>query len=308
MNKLITIVGPTAVGKTDLTIALAQQMNSAVISGDAYQVYKKLDIGTAKPTLTERKHIKHYLIDIKTPFESYSVANFQNEAKQIINSENLLNKVPILSGGTGLYIQALLENYNFSNTNPDIKLRNELELIYNDGGINALRDYANALSLQHNFTINVSDKHRLYRAIELIKKGDIETLKNQTKEGLSYDGPVIGLRRDRNNLYERINKRVDIMVEQGLFNEVEKLKQIGLSSNHQSMKGIGYKEVLLYLAGEIDKKECIDLVKKNTRNFAKRQITWYKRMPYIDWIDIDDSTNQDYILKKAKAIINNYKK
>ena len=303
MNPLITIVGPTAVGKTDLTLELAEQLNAEVISGDAYQVYKQLNIGTAKPSMDELNRVKHHLIDILEPNDSYSVSIFQDQAKEIIASLKARNILPILSGGTGLYVQSLLENYNFNDVKPDENLRAKLDELYNTKGIEGLRDYAFTLGKEHNIEIQYNDKHRLYRAIEILHHGDVDSLRNQTKDGVSYKGPVIGLMRDRDKLYERINLRVDMMFDIGLIEEVEQLLQSGVNPDCQAFKGIGYKEVVEYINGSITLDECRDLIKKNTRHFAKRQITWYKRMPYIEWIHIDNDTSKDFIFNKAMDLI-----
>ena len=303
MNPLITIVGPTAVGKTELTLELAEQLNAEVISGDAYQVYKQLNIGTAKPSMDELNRVKHHLIDILESNDSYSVSIFQDQAKEIIASLKDQNILPILSGGTGLYVQSLLENYNFNDVKPDENLRAKLDELYNTKGIEGLRDYAFTLGKAHNIEIQYSDKHRLYRAIEILHHGDVDSLRNQTKDGVSYKGPVIGLMRDRDKLYERINLRVDMMFDIGLIEEVEQLLKSGVNPDCQAFKGIGYKEVVEYMNGRITLDECRDLIKKNTRHFAKRQITWYKRMPYIEWIHIDNDTSKDFIFNKAMDLI-----
>ncbi len=303
MNPLITIVGPTAVGKTDLTLELAEQLNAEVISGDAYQVYKQLNIGTAKPSMDELNRVKHHLIDILESNDSYSVSIFQDQAKEIIASLKDQNILPILSGGTGLYVQSLLENYNFNDVKPDENLRAKLDELYNTKGIEGLRDYAFTLGKEHNIEIQYNDKHRLYRAIEILHHGDVDSLRNQTKDGVSYKGPVIGLMRDRDKLYERINLRVDMMFDIGLIEEVEQLLKSGVNPDCQAFKGIGYKEVVEYMNGRITLDECRDLIKKNTRHFAKRQITWYKRMPYIEWIHIDNDTSKDFIFNKAMDLI-----
>ena len=303
MNPLITIVGPTAVGKTDLTLELAEQLNAEVISGDAYQVYKQLNIGTAKPSMDELNRVKHHLIDILEPNDSYSVSIFQDQAKEIIASLKDQNILPILSGGTGLYVQSLLENYNFNDVKPDENLRAKLDELYNTKGIEGLRDYAFTLGKEHNIEIQYNDKHRLYRAIEILHHGYVDSLRNQTKDGVSYKGPVIGLMRDRDKLYERINLRVDMMFDIGLIEEVEQLLKSGVNPDCQAFKGIGYKEVVEYMNGRITLDECRDLIKKNTRHFAKRQITWYKRMPYIEWIHIDNDTSKDFIFNKAMDLI-----
>lgn len=303
MKNLITIVGPTAVGKTDLTLALAKGYNGEVISGDAYQVYKHLNIGTAKPTTDELATIPHHLINILEPDDDYSVSIFQQQAKSLINQLNDNHVVPILSGGTGLYVQSLLENYNFNNIKPNTKLRIELDELYTEYGVDRLREYAQNLAEKGGIEIKYTDKHRLYRAIELMTAGDYETLIKQTKDGLSYKGPVIGLQRERSDLYNRINRRVEIMFEKGLVDEVKQLLINGVNPNCQAFKGIGYKEVVQYLEGLISYDACVDLIQKNTRHFAKRQITWYKRMPYIEWITIDSQTTEAEIYGMACNII-----
>ena len=303
MKKLITIVGPTAVGKTDLTLALAKYYNGQVISGDAYQVYKQLNIGTAKPTTDELAAVPHHLINILEPDDDYSVSIFQQQAKSLIDQLNNNHVVPILSGGTGLYVQSLLENYNFNDIKPNTKLRIKLDELYAEYGVDGLREYAQNLAEKGGIEIKYTDKHRLYRAIELMTAGDYESLIKQTKDGLSYKGPVIGLQRERSDLYDRINRRVEIMFEQGLVDEVKTLLDSGVNPQCQAFKGIGYKEVIQYLEGLISYDACVDLIQKNTRHFAKRQITWYKRMPYIEWITIDKQTTSNEIFCKARTII-----
>ena len=303
MKKLVTIVGPTAVGKTDLTLALAKRYNGEVISGDAYQVYKHLDIGTAKPTFDELDTIPHHLINILEPNDDYSVSIFQRQAQSLIDQLNDNHVLPILSGGTGLYVQSLLENYNFNDIKPNTALRNELDELYAKYGLDGLRQYAQNLAEKGGVEIRYIDKHRLYRTIELMTAGDYESLTRQTKEGLSYRGPVIGLQRERSDLYNRINRRVEIMFEKGLVDEVKQLLKNGVNPNCQAFKGIGYKEVVQYLEGLISYDACVDLIQKNTRHFAKRQITWYKRMPYIEWITIDSQTTEAEIYGMACNII-----
>lgn len=303
MDKLITILGPTAVGKTNLTLRLAKTFGSSVISGDAYQVYRGLDIGSAKPSKEELAAVPHYLIDILEPHEAYSTALFQDQAQAIIKALNDKGQVPILSGGTGLYVQSLLENYQFSKKDPNVFLRQSLDRLYEEGGIEALRTYGDALAAKGHISLNFRDKHRLYRAIELMEVGDYQALTQQTKEGLSYLGPVLGLRRDRKSLYDRINLRVDLMIQAGLFQEVEALLDAGLDKKVQSLKGIGYKEVLDYLMGDLSQEACIETIKQNTRRFAKRQMTWYKRMPYIQWIDIEEGMTDDDIYNLALPMV-----
>ena len=253
--------------------------------------------------MDELNRVKHHLIDILEPNDSYSVSIFQDQAKEIIARLKDRNILPILSGGTGLYVQSLLENYNFNDVKPDEYLRAELDELYSTKGIEGLRDYTFTLGKEHNIEIQYSDKHRLYRAIEILHHGDVDSLRNQTKNGVSYKGPVIGLIRDRDKLYERINLRVDMMFDAGLIEEVEQLIKSGVNPDCQAFKGIGYKEVVDYINGNMTLDECRDLIKKNTRHFAKRQITWYKRMPYIEWIHIDSNTSKDFIFNKAMDLI-----
>lgn len=305
MDRLITILGPTAVGKTELTLQLAEELNAAVISADAYQVYKGLDIGTAKPTAEEISRAPHYLIDCLEPDEEFSVALFQDEARRIIKDLNEKDIIPILSGGTGFYVQSLLENFNFSTQGPDVALRQSLDEIYESKGMDGLLAYANELAQKGGITLQFTDKHRLYRAIELMVMGDYDGLVNQTKDGLSYKGPVIGLRRDRQELYDRINQRVILMVKVGLFEEVEALLKAGVNPDCQAFKGIGYKEVVAFFQGLATKEETIEAIQQNTRHFAKRQITWYKRMPYIQWIDCTKKSSQK-IYEEAERLIKSH--
>ena len=283
---------------------MAKGYNGEVISGDAYQVYKYLNIGTAKPTTDELATIPHHLINILEPDDDYSVSIFQQQAKTLIDTLNQNQVLPILSGGTGLYVQSLLENYNFNDIKPNTELRSELDELYAEYGIDGLRQYAQNLAEKGGIEIKYTDKHRLYRAIELMTAGDFDALISQTKDGLSYEGPVIGLQRERSDLYDRINRRVEIMFEKGLVDEVKQLLTNGVNPNCQAFKGIGYKEVVQYLEGFISYDACVDLIQKNTRHFAKRQITWYKRMPYIKWITIDSQTTEAEIYGMACNIIN----
>lgn len=302
-DNLITIVGPTAVGKTELTLQLAEALNSPVISGDAYQVYRGFSIGTAKPSPEELNRVKHYLIDILDPSEGYSAADFQREAGLLIRQLNEQKQTPVLSGGTGFYVQSLLEQYHFSAEPPNQELREQLDKLYAGKGLAGLLEYGRELAKKGGIELQFEDKHRLYRAIELMAKGNYEALTRQTKDGLSYEGPVIGLSRSREELYERINRRVDAMVKQGLFEEVESLLAAGIEPSCQAFKGIGYKESAAYIEGTMSREAAIEMIKQNSRRFAKRQLTWYRRMPYIRWINIDSSTHSDDIYRQVMELV-----
>ena len=237
-EKLIVILGATATGKSALALKMAEELQTEIISADSMMVYKNFNIGTAKPSAEELAKIKHHLVDILEPEEKFSVANFQSAASKIITDLNNKGKIPIIAGGTGLYIQALIEGYKFKN----------IDDVDNSGKINK--------SLQSHF--------------------------KETGE-LVYDAKIIGLTLDRQELYKRINERTLKMFDDGLVNEVQSLLDSGVSRNAQAMLGIGYKETLEYIDGKITLEETINKISQATRNFAKRQFTWYKRMKYIDW-------------------------
>ena len=287
MKRLITILGPTAVGKTELTLRLAERLDAEIISGDAFQVYREFDIGTAKPTAEELSRVPHHLVDCLAPEGSYSAAVFQKEAERIIDEIDAREKVPILSGGTGLYVQSLIEGYGFSEVPPNAAVRERLDRLVKEAGIDGLRMYAERLADEAGTVLPFFDEQRLYRIVERLEAGDVASVVQPNKEGLRYEGPVIGISRPRDELYTRIERRVDMMIAQGLIEEVESLLRKGISTDCQAFSGIGYKEIVAYLSGACDRETAIDLVKRNTRRFAKRQLTWYRRMPYIQWIDGD---------------------
>ena len=274
--KLITILGPTASGKSELGIYLAKEYGSSIISGDAFQVYKGLDIGTAKVTKEESCGIKHYLVDCMDVDEPYSAAKFKQYAEKYIKEENENGRIPILVGGTGLYIQGLLEGYDFR---PEVESTKKWKKIYEQEGEKPLIEEIK----KYNSNIKIpKDKHRLIRLLELLENGVNKTVAGKSDEIL-YDGPVIGIETERNVLYSKINLRVQKMIEKGLKKEVENLINEGVSTDCQAFKAIGYKEMVSAIKGEISLEDGISLIMKNTRHFAKRQITWYKRMPYIHW-------------------------
>ncbi len=276
-EKLITILGPTASGKTALGIDLAKRLGSAIISGDAFQVYKHMDIGTAKVTPEEADGVKHYLVDCLEPTESYSAADFQREATRIIHEENEAGRIPIVVGGTGLYIQSLLEGYSFL---PKVEGRSHWYQLFQEKGKDAL---IAALREKGETEIPV-DPQRMVRKLELLDVGVTEK-EAKKSQSLIYDGPVLGIAMDRAVLYDKINKRVHQMIEAGLLEEVRSLLEAGVPETSQALKGIGYKEMIPVLKGEYSLEEGEALIQKNTRHFAKRQLTWYRRMPYIHWVE-----------------------
>lgn len=286
MQRVIAVVGPTAVGKTKLSIDIARRLNTEIISGDSMLVYRNMDIGTAKPDLAERNGVTHHLIDILDPAEEYSVADFQKNAALLIEQLNNQNKIPIIAGGTGLYVKALLEGYRFNTEAANEKLRQELQNLAADKGPETLYNRLTALDPKTASRLHPNDVRRVIRAIEVIMSSGRSV--SQEKEGRTaciYDTAVIGLMMERPLLYRRIDRRVEIMIEQGLISEVASLLNRGISPGAQAMKGIGYKEVICYLKGEADLPATVSAIQQATRNFAKRQMTWYRRMPYIEWFD-----------------------
>ena len=274
---VITIVGPTAAGKTALAVHLARRLGSVVISGDAFQVYRGLNIGTAKVTAEEAEGVPHELVDILDPSESYSAARFCSAAAAIIRRENDRGRIPILAGGTGLYVQSLLEGYTFLPKGDGAESR--WHAFYRERGMEGLleeiRRRAPAAEIP-------PDPQRRIRLLELLDLGISEPKAGKSGK-LIYTGPVIGLTMDRAWLYERINERVRTMVRRGLLQEVQALLAAGVAESAQSMRGIGYKEMIPVVRGEVSLEEAEALIQKNTRHFAKRQLTWYRRMPYIRW-------------------------
>ncbi len=283
-EKLIVIAGPTASGKTALAVELARRLDTEIISGDSMLVYKGLDIGTAKPGKKEMGGIRHHLIDILDAGAGFNVTDFINLAKPVITLLNQQGRIPILAGGTGLYIKSLVEGYQFNETSGDPEYRESLQRLAEEKGREYVFDMLRKVNPDAAERLHINNFRRIIRALEVYHLGG-EQISEEKASELAYDVFAIGLGWERSVLYERINRRVDIMIEQGLYNEVEGLLKNGISDSCQSMKGIGYKELLPAVRGEISLDEAADKIKQNTRHFAKRQLTWYRKMPYIRWYD-----------------------
>lgn len=277
-NKVIAVVGATASGKTAYAVNLAQQINGEIISADSRLVYKGLDIGTAKPTMDEREGIPHHMIDVVEPEVDYSVGLYSQTAGNIIDEIISRGKTPIIAGGTGLYFRILLENYDLPKINPDYELRNELAQLEFDELYNMLVKLdSDAAKL-----VVQNDKRRAIRFIEIVKLTGVPVSEARGIKEPEYDVEWIGLNYPREELYERINKRVDLMLEQGLVDETKKLlSENGRISN--IIDTIGYREITSYLDGELTLNEAADKLKQNTRNYAKRQLTWFRKNPDIKW-------------------------
>ena len=291
MEKVLAIVGPTAVGKTSLGIACAKEFNGEVISGDSIQVYKGLDIGSAKINEKEKQGIAHYLIDIKEADDFYSVKEFQEKGRELIEDISKRGKLPIIVGGTGLYIKALLYDYVFYDEKEKDETFDELsnEEIYNI----LLKKDPECLN-----KIHVNNRKRLVRALNILKKHDlgISKIKNKQEHILLYDAKIIGLTKERAKLYGAIEERIDKMLDDGLLDEIQGLLDKGITFNSQSMQGIGYKEFEPYFNHEKSLEDCINEVKRNTKHFAKRQYTWFNNQMPVFWFD-DNKKALTYIRK-----------
>ena len=305
-NKLLVSAGPTAVGKTDLSIKLAQKLNGEIISADSMQIYKYMDIGSAKVMPEEMKGINHYMIDVVEPSESFSASQFKDMATEAINSIIEKDKTPIIAGGTGLYIDAATCNMNFSETDKDEKYREELEALANEKGNEYIHNMLRDIDPESYKSIHPNNRKRVIRALEVYKLTGKAFSESNSKEEFyksPYDVKYFVLTMDRQKLYERINLRVDIMMEKGLLDECKKLRDMGYTSDMQSMQGIGYKEVLYYLEGKISLEEAVDMIKQGSRNYAKRQLTWFRRDPRAIFLDKDKLSEEEMI----NIIMNEFK-
>lgn len=286
-KQIIIIAGPTAVGKTEYAIETAKAINGEIVSADSMQLYKYMDIGSAKPTPEELSQVKHYLVDEIDPREKFSVAKYQKLAKAAIREIFDKGKVPVISGGTGLYINSLMYEMDFAAPPSDEAFRKEIE----DMALKKGRDYIHSklaeLDPDAAARIHPNNVKKVIRAIEAAQNGNkVKDFDNAQVPAADYDVLLAGLTRDRAELYERINRRVDILIEKGLVEEVSSLMQMGLGYDDISMKGIGYKEIIGSLEGKYTIEEAIELIKKNTRHYAKRQLTWLRRYDNIKWFNL----------------------
>ena len=301
-QKVIVICGPTASGKTKLSIEIAKKINGEIVSADSMQIYKEMDIGTAKPTIKEMQGIKHYLLDFVSPDKRYSVAEYKKDAINAIDEIVEKNKVPIVVGGTGLYINSLIYGIEYPEIEIDIKYRNELEKTADEpDGLRKLYEMAEKIDEEAIKNISPNDKKRICRVLEIYHstgKTKTQQEKESRKNGPKYDYLIYGLNMDRDKLYDRINKRVDIMIQDGLIEEVKKVAS-KYKEFPTAMQGLGYKEVLEYLNGDTTKEEMIEKIKMETRRYAKRQLTWFRRYETIKWIDAlgDIQNNINIILE-----------
>ena len=300
---LIILTGPTAVGKTAISIELAKDLNAEIISADSMQLYKYMDIGSAKVTKEEMDGIKHYMIDEVTPDFPFSVSEFQKRSNEYIKEIDSKGKKVLITGGTGLYLNSLIYNMDFAKSNANNELREKLEKELEEHGIDYMHEKLKSLDSEAASRIHKNNTKRVIRALEVCLDGKkMKDFSNDLEYNENYEPIIIVLNRDRDVLYDRINKRVDIMINSGLVEEVKKLLSLGYNKDLISMQGIGYKEIVKYLEGEYTLDEAIEIIKRDSRRYAKRQITWFKRYKDSKWFDLGNYED----IKILKSDILNY--
>lgn len=296
MKPIVYVIGgPTASGKSKLAVELAKKVNGEIISADSMQIYKEMNIGTAKVNKEEMQGVQHYLVDFVSPDERYSVSNFKKDAEKAIEKILEKGKTPIVVGGTGLYIDSLIYGIEFQNEEVDLEYREKLNKIADEKGLESLYKKAQEIDPEAMKKISINDRKRIIRVLEIYHKTgktkteqELQSRKNEVK----YEYKVFAITMNREKLYERIEKRIDFMIEQGLIEEV---KQI-LEKYHTfptAMQGLGYKEVVEYLEGSCTKEEMIEKIKKETRHYAKRQLTWFRKNKETIWLDGEKSTDEN---------------
>ena len=303
---LIILTGPTAVGKTDLSLLLAKKVNGEIISADSMQVYKKMDIGTAKIMPEEMDGVRHHLIDILDPSEDFNVVLFKKYALAAMDEIYSRNHIPIITGGTGFYIQALLYDINFDENDGDMSYRHELEELAAAYGVSKLHDMLKAVDPDSATAIHENNVKRVIRALEFYKKTGKQISKHNEEERARtspYNFAYFVLNNSRDVLYNRIDRRVDIMLENGLVDEVKALMDQGYTRDMVSMQGLGYKEIIDYLSGDISYDEAVYILKRDTRHFAKRQITWFKRERDVIWVNKNEFADDNAILSYMDDVL-----
>ena len=291
---LIIITGPTASGKTALSVELAKKVGGEIISADSMQVYRHMDIGSAKVTKEEMDGVRHHLIDVLDPWDEFNVVVFQRLAKQAMEEIYAAGHIPIIAGGTGFYIQALVNDIDFTENDSDTGYREELECLAAEKGASCLHDMLKEVDPESAEAIHENNVKRVIRALEFYKKTGTKISEHNEAERQKespYNFAYYVLNMDRERLYQRIDLRVDLMMKNGLLEEVEKLKEMGCTRDMVSMQGLGYKEILDYLSGEIPLEEAVYILKRDTRHFAKRQITGFKRERDVRWLELEQFQN-----------------
>lgn len=303
-EKVAVIIGPTASGKTDVSIYLAKKLNGEVISGDSMQIYRGLDIGTAKVTKTEMDGVPHHLIDIKDPDETFSAAEFQQLAREKIADINARGKLPIICGGTGLYIQSVLYDYQFAEDGNDETIRQKLEAEASEMGAQALHEKLREIDPESADSFHPNNVRRTIRALEIYETtGQLASKRASTKTPEEkYNSLIVGLTMEREMLYDRINKRVDLMMEAGLLQEAKMLYNMNLI-NAPAVQAIGYKELFPYLRGEQPLPDAVALLKQNSRRYAKRQMTWFRNKMDVEWVEMTEASARNEKKQQICALL-----
>lgn len=296
MQKVIVICGPTASGKTALSIELAKKIDGQIISADSMQIYDEMDIGTAKPDLEEMQGIQHYLVGNVKPTTRYSVSQYKKDATEAIEKIISNKKMPIIVGGTGLYVNSLIYGIEYPEIEVDLEYRKQLEQEVEKNGLEKLYKKACEIDPEAMEKISANDRKRILRVLEIYKqtnKTKTQIERESREKGVEYNFKLFAINYDREKLYERINKRVDIMMEKGLLQEVEKLYEKYGDELLTSVQAIGYKELIEYINGKCELKEAVEKIKQESRRYAKRQLTWFKKIENIIWLDGTSSTEEN---------------
>ena len=308
-NKVVAVLGPTAAGKTELSIKIAEEFEAEIISADSMQIYQDMDIGTAKASKSVQDKIKHHQIDIITPEQDYSVADYQDDVDPIIQNIFKKDKLPLMVGGTGLYVKAVLEGFSLPDMEPDEELREKLRKEAKEKGNEYVHDKLRNVDPKLADKLHPNDLRRVIRGIEIYRlTGHNKTYykKKQKESPPRYQSIKIGLTRNRQELYDRINKRVELMIEEGLIEEAKYIfENYDLDENSTARQAIGYKELFNYFQGEYDLDEAVRLIKRNTRHYAKRQLSFFKRDDSIKWFNLSEIKKQDLYEKVLKYLHNN---
>lgn len=307
-NKIIAVAGPTASGKTALSVKIAKELGGEVVSCDSMQIYKGMDVGTAKPSLEERCGVPHHMIDIISPDEKYNVVSYKRDAEAAIDNILKRGKVPVLAGGTGLYMDSVLSNTAFSENSSFSKARERLEKLLEEKGREYIFEMLEKIDPGAAEKIHPNNTRRVIRALEIYETtGKTLTQANiESKRPEKYESLVIGLMWDRETLYERINERVDLMMAEGLLKEVETLRKMGMKAEYTSMQAIGYKELFEYFEGNCTLEEAKEKIKQESRRYAKRQMTWLKRNKKINWLILQKDYNLNKICEQSFTLIKKF--
>lgn len=296
-RKILILAGPTAVGKTEYSLELAKILDGEIVSADSMQLYKYMDIGSAKPSKEEMKEVVHHMVDEIDPRDEFSVFMYKEMAKKAIEDVFSRGKTPIISGGTGLYVNSLIYEMDFSAMPDNKDYRKYLESIAETKGNDVLHEMLRSKDPEAAERIHPNNVKKVVRALEMLENGQdrVREFSEAFVKTDDYKYCLIGLCRNREELYDRINKRVDVLFDMGLLKEIDSLNKMGLTEEHISMKGIGYKEIFGFINGEYDLDEAVCLIKRNTRHYAKRQMTWFRRYEDIHWIDLSTKSKEEAI-------------